>query len=141
MNKKRSVLWRLIRAMFYPLAVFLFILVTLYPLCYDWGNGPSDNQQMTREETQLFNQKRDRLFFIIHAQIGEYYKQNGYYPKSLNDLPITKTDDFFKYRKGITYRSVVMKNKSVYNLELINSWGEVNGKKCYAGKCYNFDFH
>lgn len=146
MKKKRSMLWRLIRATLY-LFLFLLIAVFLFLMLIRAGlndepvgyadlrkslGGEPHNLQMTWGELKHFETMRDRLADKINPEIRAFYKREGFYPKSLEDLPIAKTGEFVQYRRGISYRSGMKNNKPFYGLSWLSSspW---NGMQCVAG--------
>ena len=146
MKKKRSLLWRLISATLYLLLFFLVAVFLFFILIFSRSNddfvdsqtlknslgGEIQDLQMTRDEMIHFERKRDGLARQINPGIRVFYKQNGFYPKSLNDLPIAKIDEFVKYSRGINYVSGMKNNKPFYKLNWLSSspW---NGMQCLSG--------
>jgi hypothetical protein len=50
------------------------------------------------------NLKRAKLAIKIKSEIEYYYNQNGFYPESLDALPISTNTDFISYYKGSVFR-------------------------------------
>lgn len=44
--------------------------------------------------------KREKIAVQIKSEIEYYFEQNGFYPRSLDSLPISKNADFISYYKG-----------------------------------------
>lgn len=151
MAKKESNLWKWIRVTLYILLAGIAAIITigyfsLRLLSSESGDGFVDSQtiknslgvenqhqEMTRDEFNDFELKRDSLARQINSEIRRYYVQNGFYPKGLIGLPITKTDTFNKYHHGINYLSDL---KTFYKLNWLASspW---NGMQCISGDVPN----
>lgn len=149
-KKKKSLLWRLIRAALYLMLIFLvtaflFLCIFFYAIFSGSDDemvdsvslrnslgGETQNLQMTRGELKHYELQRNLLAYSINPEIKSYYKRTGFYPKSLNDLPIGKTDEFIKYHRGIHYYSGKKDKPQFYRLSWLASspW---NGMQCVGG--------
>jgi hypothetical protein len=109
--------------------VFWFLL-TLVILVLIILALPSDNAEE--------DFKRERIAIQIKSEIESYYNQNGFYPESLDVLPISNNTDFISYYKGAVFRYTSQKgDKPWYHFIWV-----FDGRLPWAGKqCSNDKTH
>jgi hypothetical protein len=163
----KKIVWRVIKVSLCLLLAFIVAAILLLWLIFSGSEndfvdnqtlknsfgGETQSKPMTRDELKRFELERDSLARLINREIREYYKQSGYYPKSLNVLQIAKTEEYSRYHKGISYGSGIGNNKPAYKLSWLASspW---NGMQCVSGfkltqelggpfydNCYVLDYH
>lgn len=68
--------------------------------------------------------KRERIAIQIKSEIEFYYNQNGFYPESLDVLPISNNTDFISYYKGGVFRYTSQKgDKPWYHFIWVHDGG------------------
>jgi len=93
------------------------------------------------------NLKRERIAIQIKSEIEYYYNQNGFYPESLDVLPISNNTDFISYYKGGVFRYTSQKgDKPWYHLiwvydGMLRRQGSDHGLSWNGEQCGNDKTH
>ena len=106
------------------IAVILYILFMLFIVMMSSGGTTAENRQ-------------DELGQTAQKQIVMFYKKNGYYPKSLQDLPVYNDPDFvtlLQKHHTFRYSTYGAEEKSDYTFSWRGGAMNWSGFKCTSYK-------